>query len=814
MAGIENAINKEDLPPESGARTKLLDDSISHRFLSEKDQQAGTGTPADGSTPPGGGTPTGARGNPYGDVAPGAVAAAGGTPKPPTDTPPPPGPDVPAPPKEPAAAAGASTEPKWQPKNPPPGWDTPGPAQPGPGSNGGSDPHRTDIDEGLKRQIGVPGQMIMGGASGVLFGGPISWGLNRAVDSLMTRREIPNTPLISGERGTLGSYLPQEAREGINQVGENLNSLRGRLNVDPESRVGRVATWWQDRFDPRYFNREEIQKQETVIAEKSGAIGALIDRTEQRIDHLSATDLGARRRQDPGELALQQERRDILRDPAWITDSKNRLDTFNSRVLEKPELFTAEEQALLRGRQQAQTTLEELRSNVVNEQSFEGKSGGNFIKGAAMVGLTIAADNYIDRLFNRTNHKDGLLDSSMTESLPLVGPMTKSWHTNALLVPLAMNAETWSGKIGYTVAALAGGAVLDKMMPAGEHEGYSKLMIPTGAESIAMGGAMCLPVANNWVRAGLIAGAWGLGRIASSLEKPAKLEIKNESYSKLDDDLKNRTADSMNSAIDSFKKLGNADDQALKILMNDWLRPGRQYDSPLSGYRGAVILTTAFGESRLDHGTLLPNSKTEFMLHGKDLDIGAEATRALLIAQINVDRAKQQTQNEIGQKEKDKTVTDQEIKDLDKIKARIDSDLQNRIYGKHDIAGAVDELGHRFRNDPYNYKIKMSLDEAIDANLNSANKGFLAKLYRDEACIFLSIAKYKFADGQTPEAQAALYGTTDGRQAPTRTGQVRGYDGAEDVIKRAKQIDPNNPDIEQLEKIANDLKQKIPQPGK
>ena len=82
----------------------------------------------------------------------------------------------------------------------------------------------------------------------------------------------------------------------------------------------------------------------------------------------------------------------------------------------------------------------------------------------------------------------------------------------------------------------------------------------------------------------------------------------------------------------------------------------------LSAYRGAVILADAFGESRSHQGTMPPNSQKDFILPGKDLNIGGQATRALIIAQVNVDRARQQTQNEMGKDEKGKKVSDQELK--------------------------------------------------------------------------------------------------------------------------------------------------------
>ncbi len=84
-----------------------------------------------------------------------------------------------------------------------PNWNSPGPAQNSDGRSGppqspqgqpqqggvGSanlyDPHRTDIDQGLQKQTGFPGQVIIGGLSGIAFGGPVPWALNHVTDGIL-----------------------------------------------------------------------------------------------------------------------------------------------------------------------------------------------------------------------------------------------------------------------------------------------------------------------------------------------------------------------------------------------------------------------------------------------------------------------------------------------------------------------------------------------------------------------------------------------------------------------------------------------------
>jgi hypothetical protein len=138
--------------------------------------------------------------------------------------------------------------------------------------------------------------------------------------------------------------------------------------------------------------------------------------------------------------------------------------------------------------------------------------------------------------------------------------------------------------------------------------------------------------------------------------------------------------------------------------------------------------------------------------------------------------------------------------------------LQNRIYGKHDIPGAVNDLADFYKGDEKDMLLmKMDLDNSLALNRGSNNKQFTAKLFRDQACILLAIAQLKASGPDAMGAQDVLYGTAAGRQTPYNNGQPRGYDGALDAIALAKQMDPNNPDNAQLEQIANQLKQKLPQ---
>jgi hypothetical protein len=471
------------------------------------------------------------------------------------------------------------------------------------------------------------------------------------------------------DNGAAGKILPENVRQQVNEAGEKFNAWRDRITPAQDGALAKGAKWYQDNFDSRYFRRNDLVLQQNQFASLDKQVQDMIESTQTKIKTLTPADGAAASESQLAELSRQQSRKDWLTSEQWKENGAKQMENLRGAMnLNEKGLFTEAEMKTLADRQTARATVNDITASQAKGQKFWGESpGSNFVKGAAFVGLTMVADHYLDKIFTGKDHQDGLTNSSMTEPIPLIGGMTKSWNTNALLVPMAFTTGSFSGKglltkAAYTGAALVGGKVLDSLLPASDHQSYSNWLRPTGVDSLLMGAAFLMPAAENKTRLAMIGGAWALGRVYNMFEGPSKADIKDEGFDKMKTDMKDRTSGSMNAAIDSFKELGEKDNYALRLYTSDWLRPNRQYDGMLSAYRGAVILADAFGESRLDKGTLLPNSQKDFILGGKDLDIGAQATRALIIAQVNVDRAKQQTQNEMGKDEKGKKVSDQELR--------------------------------------------------------------------------------------------------------------------------------------------------------
>jgi len=498
-------------------------------------------------------------------------------------------------------------------------------------------------------------------------------------------------------------------------------------------------------------------------------------------------------------------------------------------------LFTPDELKMLdqyKTATQSATTAAEL-SAVGKAKAFAGRYAPSLIKGAGVAGSLMVVDHYADRLFG-FNHGNGIGDS-----------------INSALVPAALlvGPKTSMLKMGVVGAgALVAGKMIGSALPEGENASYSRYFRQSSAESLILATEALLPFKPmpgtmgkfvNWKQAALIGGTWAAFRFKNAILDPApQAETKDKAWDLLKQDATSRTDNSMMSAIDKFGALGRGDEStgimswtnvfkegngktkgargeaALQVYRTEWLtKPTNQFGSMLEATRGAAILTTAFAESRLAHGTHV-NTITDtptYLLEGYNLDLGGKAARDFVIGRVNVENAKKQVQENLGREIAGKKVEESEIADLDNVKKRIEAS-EAKIYGEHDIAGAVRDLAKwgEGLNATHMAKIEADLRNSIAANATQQDNRYKAKLMRDLAVIYLSGA-YAKQDGD-PQSAAKLLGgdTYTGRQALDMTGQQRGFDGALDCIARAHQLDPNNPDLQRLYEVAQGINAKLP----
>jgi len=410
-----------------------------------------------------------------------------------------------------------------------------------------------------------------------------------------------------------------------------------------------------------------------------------------------------------------------------------------------------------------------------------------------------------------------------------------SWYTDSIVTPLAMMAT--KSPLGWGAAMVGGhllGKYLDSKYPADPNSSYSRFMRPTGTEAFAVGAAALIPMQEETLakRAAYVGTAWlGSKLLNYAFDSESPKSVRDDAFDLFKTDKTDRSASSMTKAIERFKDLGSEREPAVNFYLADWM--GKKHDDYINGYRGAAILLTAAGETRLDRGTLVskgmgqPTSNPvaralsfsdnsyqyDNILAGYDLDLGGRALKSLAPARVEINWAKQYTQQMLtqnpGAELRGTKVKQSEIDDLEKVGNRIDVDLA-KIYGKHDIPSIYGELEQYAQklglsslsptsnNKKELEKIVDSVKATIAKTSASTDPRYRAKFCRDLVLIDLAWAGVKVG-------YKGVGSGGDGSSA------VSLYREAQTYLAQAKQLDPNNPDNSQLEDIANDLGKLIPQ---
>lgn len=431
---------------------------------------------------------------------------------------------------------------------------------------------------------------------------------------------------------------------------------------------------------------------------------------------------------------------------------------------------------------------------------------GNFVRG---MGVVAAGDFVADRLDNLnvwgSSHRGA---APYAEALaPWVG----------LAVP-----GGWMKKGAAVIGLEVAGSFLDHAYPVDAGSKWNSLLRPDGLDAIALGVASSIPMRNETIGGRLALMGIGLG-----VEKTAKLffqgtsgkEVRDKALEAVKKDQSDRSAGSMNSAIDKLKKLDDYPIQGkvvqpmsvLEYYLADQL--STKGGDKVSNDRGSIAYMAAAGEARLAKGTLVSagtggagesklgqlwnavssaithkdDVQFNYIFNGTDLDLGGQAATYLVGAKSEIAEARKDT----PQDKKD------QLSDLDKVAKRINEDL-GKIYGKHDIPKLFKEL------EEHTYKLNQQsigkLRDRINAKLASPgtdDKQYIAKLNRDMAMIDMAFAAIKVG----------------------YNGVGNGNDGASAAImmqealarlQTAKSLDAKNEDQAQLEQLAQELGKKVP----
>jgi len=750
------------------------------------------GTPGAPATP---GTPTGQYRPPYGADAPGNTGQ----------------------PRDPNANGNATiTAPPFRP-GPQPVMQYQRPGQPGQvatigdrtqtGAGGGTfwqqqDAIITAVNKKLGGASASPNLMYATGAAGGVFGGNVIPYVGNAM-----ARSVLGDPAAASRTSFLNSLtakLPEgmqaKVQPGVDALDNHVANLGERWAGPADGWRQRVANAWVDNFDKTARAAKELALQRSTA--KDALPGLMNTR----------------------DLAVEAQARYLKE----IKDVKNMTDVERTTMGELTNAKSAAELAFKEAETIA-TTEQAGRTvgNMVKETG--GKFVGNAVRGAAMAGVGMLVDNYLDRLDGH-DHKYGL---SATTALSL--PFAIALGQGKGLVPgLAIAGVT-------AVAGHYGGQMLDGMLTPQQSQSFSRALQPNGFDAFSMGTAIALPTNDVRTKLALVGTGWTLGRMQNTGAGEAALwgaggtlaaialapnpemkvlvaglgvagyigtrftskdgqqgvNMNNDAWDALKGDQTTRTKGSMDTAIGKFAQLGAETPGTLTFYWLDWMNRNRNFDSQLSAYRGGAILSASLGETLLAKGTLMPSDKTQstFIPGTSGLDIGGDAYRKLLIAQNCLNNAQKATQNPT------------EIADLKSVGDQVTSTINSKILGRHDMNNALDLMTgwyHQHLQD--GGQLTERITAGITANIanQNANPQFVAKLCRDSALMKMALAKFNIGH-DAGSAASLMYGGN-----PAGNGQVAAPDGVFNLLDKARQLDPNNPDLQQLQDLANGIGNQMP----
>lgn len=680
-----------------------------------------------------------------------------------------------------------------------------------------------------------PGTGPKGGPGGSRPAGPLDQIIAQKERAMNGLKNQSNMMLTNAAGGFVGGALAEPLFTGggskaADWVVKKTEPAEGATR----SWSGRLAEQFQSNYDPKKFFSADLQKQTSRFDDLHGKVTEIVKSEASQLDDLARLAEGT----TPLTAEQQQTMARLMERQKWIgpqatewgeaASGARRLESLKN--LAKTN-FTAAEIELLESRQLALAAKADLAAQAQAAKELKTFSGGQMLK----------------------NGKSGLMNMIAATGLKaLDGGVSKMMNTEegsltSLTVPMALAYGKQMGmgrtKTGlYALGAIGAAHAADVILP--DSIWRNNTTSVSGVEAVLLGGAFAVPTKDMRARALLVGGAWGAGRLYNMMRGDTLADKAQDALDSLKEDKEERSFGSLSDSTNQFKKVARGETfflQGDKIglykndgnvkktgepviqaqlaseidrMKREWgqMPPGDK----LQGLRNVAILSTALGENRLDMGTrILKENKPVFALQGYGLDLGGDALMYLQMAKKEgVEKAKSMTQKLIADNP-DGEYKSGEIADLDKFGQRINANM-DKIYGKHDIDGAFDEL-KKFIPGNENTFGKTFLDNINNKIANNATSGdskMVAKLFRDLAMSYMALASNKMDRGKDGGGAVDLmFGTDQGRQLPFgRSGKARGYDGALDCLRAAKQLDPSNEDLAQLlviaEKLANQAREK------
>ncbi len=599
-------------------------------------------------------------------------------------------------------------------------------------------------------------------------------------------------------------------------VGAGMNSAIWALDhysgkIAPEERTGWAKTWRENYSPMRALVAEQktalkaaeaahvdiLAKVAPVQAEVHAAMPA-VSAFNDALSAKVAPFIGQADSAVPVEIRIARAQQAFITSKEAHTMSGLEAQTGTaSEVALGQKLFTASEAAQLAPRAQALGKLADLTKAqeaaqakvasateaVLKAERAEGPGLGKAASTGLAKGLLIGAG---------LTAFDHLLDKGLSV------PGKPSWYAEGIALPLTLMADIplkWKIPLAGTV--ILGSKLLDKVLPAPSTD-YSTLMRPNSIETLGITAAALAPVDAKWKWIG-VGASWGAGRLwnlfaaGTGIDGNNGQQLNSDTTEAVKADVGRRTDSTFESIVKKGTKLGKENEAALELQMADF-QQNHANDHPLNRLRGTAGLAAAVGNMWLDYGTktdLTKHNKEGRLLEGSNLDLGGQATSFLRLSAGSLVEAQNYAMQHKGEEVNGKQIDDREVQDLQKSLKSVEDKLK-AVYGEHDIDGIFKTLKDNYRanEDALNH-FGVNLKAQVDG-LRTNDPQYKAKMCRDVALLFMSIADYK-ADKNNGGDAAIL------------------YSDAQRYLTQAGQLDGNAPDQRKLLMIADRMRSKVPQ---
>lgn len=443
----------------------------------------------------------------------------------------------------------------------------------------------------------------------------------------------------------------------------------------------------------------------------------------------------------------------------------------------------------------ARTALTNVEQSVIRPGMMAGLGrwgraiGEGGVIGLGTVGLNIAADYAIS--------------TALGEKPRLTG--TSAWGIETALLPMIMlNPKMGIGKkIGYSVAAYAGSHIFGSLV--GEPGGrFAELGRPSWTEvGLSTLGAV-MPFKDWRYRAAAATIGWAVGKgwaIATNDGREPKQD-RDEAVVALNQAITGRDQDSFRNGVQEAREIAKINEGAIELMRWDWFRrqSGASKDHPMIAWRGDALLAAGQGLGRIDQGSRLLNGKnhdqTKRYFPDTYVDLGGEGTQALRSAagtlMMMEDYAKKNPNEVVAGKP-----IGPEAAQAAALRQQVEAEL-NKVYGQQDVNAIIERVQYMWREggdmgNLSDFGVKMAAK--INATPDTDPR-YKAKLCRDLAMVAVAIAEVQ---AQKPGGGATING-----------GDANiSFLKAEEAMRVAQRLDPNNVNNKAIYSVIERVRQKI-----